>query len=623
MHLPAYFNYTWSTVLQYRERSCRTELAGCENSSVRLPRLVAGLLIFATIVAGSTICFAADGDEPRTRSDPRSDLSPWGIASGAEWFSDYPRFTPLLRSAGVGWLRGFYEWQTLQPRQGYWNWVLTDRLVNNSKANGIHLTFPLAYFAPWASADGGTRKFPIKDMQFWRDYVTGLVSRYHDDIKYWEVWNEFNGSFAQDGTPEIYASLVREAYIAAKTIDPNAKIGMSVANFDVGFLTAAIKAGAADHFDFICVHPYEKLGALENNGEVDFLAMATTLRQMLTATNQRVDTPLWITEIGATAPVNPDRQGDERQASLLVKAYILSIASGFQRVFWFEARGPSYGNQMDHGLIRADFTLRPSYQALKIMTDLLGPEPKSIGWVNLGNGGYGFIFKGNDSNILAAWAPPRQPINVKFDAEVQIFDLTGARTILPAGQGIDLAGRPQFIANLPTSLVEQAKSNTKRPFPWSVDYSHSQVVTTRLQAENVDNGVRQISPDTTLPVLLGDEAFRRTDFSKANGEGHYVYFAISQQFVPFGTAELEITAVVRRLAHDRLAGISLDYESQKGYTNAGYFNLPDSDQWQELTWKLKDANFVGGWGWNFRLNGIASPNDFAIKEIRVKKFPRG
>jgi hypothetical protein len=84
---------------------------------------------------------------------------------------------------------------------------------------------------------------------------------------------------------------------------------------------------------------------------------------------------------------------------------------------------------------------------------------------------------------------------------------------------------------------------------------------------------------------------------------------------------LEITAVVRRLARDKLAGVSLDYESQRGYVNAGYFNIPDADQWQELTWKLKDANFVGGWGWNFRLSGIASPNDFSIKEVRVRKLP--
>ena len=209
------------------------------------------VLFPALVAAGlSALVVPADGAQQQAAGDPRDDRSPWGVASGAEWFSAYPAFNPLLKQAGVRWLRGFYEWQTIQPTQGYWNFALPDRLVEDARSNGIHLSGVFAYLAPWASADGGTRKFPIKDIQFWRDYVSGVVGRYHSDIKYWEVWNEFNGSFARGGSPKIYADLVREASIAAKKIDPTSKIGMSVANFDVGFLDAAIKAGAANYFDY-------------------------------------------------------------------------------------------------------------------------------------------------------------------------------------------------------------------------------------------------------------------------------------------------------------------------------------------------------------------------------------
>jgi len=151
-----------------------------------------------------------------------------------------------------------------------------------------------------AAADGGTRKFPIKDIQFWRDYVAGAVGRYKDDIHYWEVWNEFNGSFGDSKNKvKDYAELVVTAYEAAKKADPDAKIGLSVANFDVGFLDAVIKAGTADHFDFICVHPYENLGAVAEGGEVGYLSLAGNLRKMLAANKQRTDVPLWITEISA------------------------------------------------------------------------------------------------------------------------------------------------------------------------------------------------------------------------------------------------------------------------------------------------------------------------------------
>ena len=88
--------------------------------------------------------------------------------------------------------------------------------------------------------------------------------------------------------------------------------------------------------------------------------------------------------------------------------------------------------------------------------------------------------------------------------------------------------------------------------------------------------------------------------------------------MPYGSRNLRITAVVRRVAADKLAGLSLNYESQKGYVNSTYINIPEDENWHELSWTVADANFVGAWGWNFRLNGISSPSDFLVKEVRVE-----
>jgi hypothetical protein len=137
----------------------------------------------------------------------------------------------------------------------------------------------------------------------------------------------------------------------------------------------------------------------------------------------------------------------------------------------------------------------------------------------------------------------------------------------------------------------------------------------RLKSENVDNGLRQVQLDTTI---AGAE-WRRANFSIPGNEGHYVYFWVDRQFVPLGTTALEITAVVRRIAPDKTAGMTIDYESDRGYVGAQYRTIPEGDGWQEVSWNLKDANFVGAWGWNFRLDAISSPNEFLIKEIRVRK----
>ncbi|MDQ6704206.1 MAG: endo-1,4-beta-xylanase [Pseudomonadota bacterium] len=521
----------------------------------------------------------------------------------------------------MNWLRGFSEWQTIQPSQGAWNWKSTDALVADARANNIHLAALFAFLAPWASADGSTRKFPIKNMQYWRDYVTGVVTRYHNDIEYWEVWNEFDGSFAINGTPKIYADLVRDAYDMAKKIDPTAKIGMSVANFDVGFLDAAIKAGAADHFDYIAVHPYEILGAVADHGEVDFLSMAGSLRLMLAANHQWTGIPLWITEIGAPAPILPDAKADLLQAEALAKAYLLSIASGFQRIFWFEARGPAYGKGTDLGLIRADWTPRPSYEALKTIASVLGRQPRYLGWLDLDHGGYGFLFHGQGGNVLAAWSPANEQHIVKFAADVHVVALANKEAALKAGQELTLTGTPALLTKVPAALVEQAQGNAGEPFPWGGDYSHAEAVTCQLQATNIDDGVKQIKPQTTVPVVVDGMPSRRTDFTRPDGEGHYVYFRVDPQFAPFGSSNLKITAVVRRVEPGKAAGLNLQYESLKGYAEAPpWYTIPADDQWHELTWKVTDANFVGAWGYNFRLSTISSPNELYVKEVQVRKL---
>lgn len=66
--------------------------------------------------------------------------------------------------------------------------------------------------------------------------------------------------------------------------------------------------------------------------------------------------------------------------------------------------------------------------------------------------------------------------------------------------------------------------------------------------------------------------------------------------------------------------MNLTYESLTGYKGASeWWTILESDEWQEHTWKLSDANFAGGWGWNFRTDAAGSGAGFFIREVRVKK----
>jgi len=586
---------------------------------------ICGLVWLAVVLALCTTASSSHSAAPAT-GDFHDDLSPWGMVGSPG--------VPLLPETGNRWVRAFGDWERVQPTQGQWNWAETDKVVADARANHINVLGYWWYFAPWASADGGTRRGPIKDMQFFKDYVTGTVSRYHGNVKYWEVWNEFNGSFYEGGSgnrARDYADLVVAAYDAAKQVDPTVKVGMSVASSDIGFLDLAIKAGAANHFDFICIHPYENLDAMTYSGdEAGFLTLGNTLRLMLAQNKQPISTPLWITEVGHPAPVKPDPQADALQASIIVKSYILPLAQGFQRIFWFCF--PSWGDDTgDYGLVRPDKSTRPSYIAYKTMISLLGMEPKYEGWVNLGKDGHGFLFRGQSEDVLAAWALPGKEESTAFKTDVRVTDLTGKESNLTAGMGLALTGTPVFLRGLPASLVEQGNSNRNKPFPWDRNYAHARNATLSIRPgeTNDEHGLRRI--------FLGKEQEGLTEPATVNGESclrvvskdhdnNFAYFRADPSYIPFGRTALDITVKVRRLTQDQAAGIAITYETLEGYKDfqKGFepWTIPAGDAWQEHTWHVNDASFADKWGWHLGLVSTGTGDQFLIKEVSITKSHR-
>jgi hypothetical protein len=573
-------------------------------------RLITAVILLTTTLAGAQM---------------KNDASPWGLASGAEWARDYPRFNPMLNDAGYTWLRIFDEWGWIQPSKDQWNWDKMDAKLADAKKNNLRLSGGLWYFAPWATKDGGTRAAPLKDINDWSNYVTAAVNRYKGDIKHWEVWNEYNGSFGKSlsgDKVQDYTDLFVAASKAAKAADPDAKVGLNCANFSLGFFDEVIKRGAAGHFDFICIHPYENVGMAMKGEEAAFLTMTASIRKMLAENKQNVNTPIWITEAGVLVSIEPNAESDQLQAEGLVKLNVLSMASGIERVFWFEARGPSYGHGVDHGLIRKDWSIRPAYTAMKTMTGLLGAEPKYVGWLDK-DGCYGFVFANGDQHVLVTWAPPGEAKRLTVADGMVLVELTGAESKIDTNP-MKVTPTPIWLKNLPEAWIAEARANGKLAFPWGGDFAKADVVNCRLSATNIDKGIKQIKPETTGIVHELAESYRQSKIHdpRLNNEGRYAYFRVDSAFAGFGAKDLEITVVAKRISPDKPATISLTYESLKGYKGAkDQWNIP-AGEWQEKTWTVSDANFVGGWGWNFRTDASGSRNDFLIKEVRVKKVAK-
>lgn len=570
--------------------------------------------------------------------------SPWGIASGAEHAGKLPELMPLLRDAGVTWLRYFAEWGQIQPQPGVWDWDWTDRFVASAKANGIRIAGVFLYFAPWASSDGGTRGFPVKDMRAWRDYVRACVERYRDEIDCWEVWNEVNSpAFNRHGTPKDYADMVCAAYAAAKEANPDCKLAITCAAYDLHYFGQVIASGASGCFDYVCVHPYNSIGYVFGS-EPSYLSMAGNLRAMLAATGQDAQMPLWISEIGLTTTADPEPL--RRQAEALVKTFVLGIVQGFERTCWFEASGPKYGEGV-HAILGDDLSPFPAYHALAALTRALGPEPRYIGWTALDGRCYGFVFAAGDEASMVLWAA-RPGATACFEAPVTLTDLRGRVSTLPAGKSLELTSEPVLVRGIPSHVAEEARANKDRRFPWAPDYRDANDVWCRLGPVNEEHGLRQGNNDprtdgTTIPGTYNGASYRGTDLLNRRP---FAYFDIDSTYSGWNDRSFEITVTARRANPDCPAVMTIVYESETGYHEYGKrtttpglnvemmfeseahrtpapWHLPAGETWQEHTWRIDDACFIQKWGWSFEVNVEMSPGDVWVREVRVRRLRIG
>ncbi|GHT13283.1 hypothetical protein FACS1894170_09110 [Planctomycetales bacterium] len=224
--------------------------------------------------------------------------SPFGICAhlqGGEEYDQMPKNLELMRKAGIRWVRTDFRWVGVENPQGNWHFENLDRILDETEKCGIQVLPILNDAAPWAT--------PVyQHLDAWLVYVEKVVNRYKDKIKYWEVWNEPNGTIQGSGAD--YKILLEATYKKIKSIDPNLIVlygGTAEIPFD--YIEDSLKAGAADFFDEFNIHPYRS-GMTSVQAAERYYNDLEKLHELL-AKYDAGTKPVWITELGwATPPAN-------------------------------------------------------------------------------------------------------------------------------------------------------------------------------------------------------------------------------------------------------------------------------------------------------------------------------
>lgn len=389
--------------------------------------------------------------------------------------SDRP-FLPEAVNAGSRWDRFDFIWPNFEPEEGAWKSDTENAyrtLVNDLRSGGIENIVGILLWTPeWAATTGSKELSPrgldqrpsgwyipepgaVDDLtpravsplstppqglyqewndwdasdgdgvNYWGRFVYKLVSKFRDDVKYWEMWNEPEWSYFWTGTSGDYAQLLKVGYQATKAACPDCKVlfgglhywaEQNYYRWVLSQLADDPNAEANNHyFDIMSVHLYSR-----SNNTYDEIAK---IRSGMTTFGVG-DHPIWLTETGVpvwddgSVDPNPNRYdyaaSQQEAADYTIQSYANAIAAGVEKYFFFRTNDEDMSEYF--GLMRNDKTHRPSYPAYQVATTYL-VSPTFTTRERVG-----------DHRNVTLWATPRGKVSVFWNEtpDTSVYTLPAA-----------------------------------------------------------------------------------------------------------------------------------------------------------------------------------------------------
>ena len=282
---------------------------------------------------------------------------------------NHQRALDLCRDAGVKLVRDEIHWDRVEREKGVLS-IEGNIIANveNTVKAGIDPMIILDYGNKFY--DNGNAPVSKEAVEGFARYCEFMARTFKGRIKYWEVWNEPNaeGFWRPTPNPKDYANLLKAAYKACKAGNPDCTvIGMATSEIPFDFIEAVLKEGASKSMDVLSVHPYRYPTAPEAGNLAADLAR---LRDLMKRYGMK-DKPIWITEIGWPTHIGAKGITPERQANMLVRAYIEAMSAGVETIFWYwfgnDGPDPEY-NEHHFGIRFKDGSPKPAYVAYETMS---------------------------------------------------------------------------------------------------------------------------------------------------------------------------------------------------------------------------------------------------------------
>ncbi len=249
---------------------------------------------------------------------------------------------PRARVGAVNLTTNGVYWPDLETSPGVWDFSHLDALVSRAHRNGAQPLLVLGQTPAFYSASPSSPQVwaTVPDLAAWKSYVQKVVDRYGTRIDY-EIWPEANIVSNWAGTPHelavrvaAAARIIHQTARHATVVSPAMVLRLSYERhwMDQFFAQKVGGTRIGASFDAIGLDPYPKA----TGSPEDSMTLIGKARRILAS--HKVTAPLWNVEInygvvGGNQPIT-GHSPDRKQASYVVRTYVLNAAARIQRVYW-------------------------------------------------------------------------------------------------------------------------------------------------------------------------------------------------------------------------------------------------------------------------------------------------
>jgi hypothetical protein len=362
--------------------------------------------------------------------------SPFGVMThfAKGWDRD---ILPLIAKAGIRHIRDEQDWDTVEPEPG--RFVFPPAYQSYMAEAGSYGIEPLVAMA-FANEhyDEGLTPYTDAGREGYAHYGKAILDNYGSQIRTLEIWNEYNGSFADgpaaEDRPMHYTKMLEQAYQQIKSVRPDVRVlGGAAVLIPLPYLREIFRLGGLEHMDGVVVHPYR---GTPEGVERELAA----LKGLIERYSGGVRKPIWVTEFGRH---DGSPGGRRRNASYLVRMATLLLSQNVERMYWYLMR--DYLDFQSMGLVRDQdspfgrYAPAPAYVAYaNLIRQLSGAryvrreptDPRT----------HVHVFEQGGEQIRVSWSTaPGARVDYETRSPLPVVDIVGdERTVHPADGVVSL-----------------------------------------------------------------------------------------------------------------------------------------------------------------------------------------